>query len=299
MKTTLATLGLLALVLAGAWRWQLAPWLAARAVREQPELARTVDTLVLALDAQPLARTRPILLRWQFDPTCTQVYELDIDETFAHEGVAPFLGRAPEHSRHRLTLAADPQRAERWLATLEPREVDPSNPARTRELHVAADRRAIGPRAPDLACRNRSWDVLEDALALGWPTLPESAPRAGERWIGDAVGGRCHETVCLDATGSFDPARSCQAMPWHESLAGFARDADGTTITLLRSHWHDDHEDETATIGITTTRELALAEGRLLLARAEVEQRWSGVIRQLELRRVDTCPLARRARAAP
>jgi hypothetical protein len=259
----------------------------------------TLDSLVLVLDAEPLARTRPILLRWQFDPTCTQVYELSVAESFAHEGVAPFLGRAPEHSRHRLTLAADPQRAERWLATLEPLELDPRDPARTRELHVAADRRAIGPRAPDLACRNRSWDLLEDALALGWPTLPASPRRPGEHWIGEVVGGRCHETVCLDASGSFDPTRACQAMPWHESLAGFARDAEGTTITLLRSHWHDDHEGESATIGITTTRELALAEGRLLLARAEVEQRWSGVIRQLELRRVDACPLAPPDRAPP
>lgn len=289
-KGSLTTLGLLALVLAGAWRWQLEPWMAARAAREQPELAQTVDALVLELDAQPLARTRALVLRWTFDPACTQVYELTIDESFAHAGVAPFLGRQEEHSRHHFTLAADPRRADRWLATLEPLEADQPR-SRTRELAIDAQGRTIGPRAPDLACRNRSWDLLEDALALGWPTLPEHAVRPGEGWIGDIVGGRCHETVCLDESGNFDHTRSCQAMPWHDTLAGFASDASGTTITLLRSRWHDAHEGEA--IGVTSTRELAIAEGRLLLARAEIEQRWSGVSRQLELRRIDTCPLAR------
>ncbi len=293
MKPPLATLGLLALVLAGAWRWQLEPWLAARAAREQPELAATVDTLAVALDVEPLARTRPILLRWRFDPACEQVYELRIDESFAHEGVARFLGRDEEHSHHRLTLAPDPRRPARWLATLEP--LAGQGEPRTRELHLAADLRSLGPRAPDLACRNRSWDLLEDALALGWPRLPASPLRPGEQWTGDSVSARCHETVCLDEAGTFDHARACQAMPWHETLAGFAHDSthdtDPSTITLLRSRWHDDHED--SRVGITATRELALAEGRLLLARAEIDHRWSGVIRQLELRRVDACPLAR------
>lgn len=228
------------------------------------------------------------LLRWDLSGACTQVYAFTIDESFADESVAHFLGRAEEHSRWLLAVGPHPQLEGRLAALLVPElhESDEPEPPRLRELFTSPDSRALGPAAPDFACRSRTWDPVEDALALGWPELPAAPVGPGDHWRGHTVGGRCHETPCLDPQGQFDHARSCQARPWDEGLVGW-HDSDerGPASAVLRSSWDDGHQQ----FGILTSRELTIAEGRPVLAQAEIWHRWTGVVRQLELRALDEC----------
>jgi hypothetical protein len=246
---------------------------------------------------QPRAGTDegPHTLRWDLSGACTQVYAFTVDESFAHESVGLFLGRPEEHSRWLLAVGPHPQLEGRLAALLVPEQStsDESDQPRLRELFTSPESRELGPAAPDFACRSRSWDPLEDALALGWPELPAAPVRPGDHWRGQVVGGRCHETPCLDARGEFDPGRSCQARPWDEGLVGWHEATGaGPAIAVLRSTWDDGHEDETSNydqLGILTQRELTIAEGRPLLARVEIWHRWTGVVRQLELRALDEC----------
>jgi hypothetical protein len=284
-------LGCLGLVAIGRWWWQ--PRAAAAEAREVSELDAVRGRMAIALDAEPLADESPHALRWQLSGSCTQVYAFTIDESFADESVAVFLARAEEHSRWLLAIGPHPQLEGRLAALLVPD--DPSEPEqpRLRELFSSPESRELGPAAPDFACRNRTWDPIEDALALGWPELPDAPVRAGTRWHGQVVGGRCHETTCLDGAGQFDHARSCQARPWTEQLVGWLRPAaGGPAMAVLRSSWDDGHEDETSEageFGILTSRELTIAEGRPVLAQAEIWHRWTGVVRRLELRALDEC----------
>lgn len=242
---------------------------------------------------QPLAGANLHTLRWQLSGSCTQVYALTIDESFADPSVAVFLAREEEHSRWLMALGPHPRVEGRLAALLEPMRSEPDEPGRLRELFTSPDSRSLGPAAPDFACRNRTWDPLEDALALGWPELPAAPVRAGDRWRGQVVGGRCHETPCLDGTGQFDRARSCQARPWAEQLVGWQRPSGGgPAMAVLRSTWDDGHEGETSEageFGILTSRELTIAEGRPVLVQAEIWHRWTGVVRRLELRALDEC----------
>src|SRR5690606_27319131 len=144
----------------------------------------------------------PEILRWRAPGECVEVYRFRVDEYYRDASVETFVGRPEEHATHHLALAHDPTRAPGdrlrpviGMLTRADAEV------RVRELWWSEIE--VGPSAPDFACRRRSWDLLEDALALGWPKLPGTTTHVGERWTGARVEGRCHETVCLDAEGSF------------------------------------------------------------------------------------------------
>jgi len=297
----LAALAVSSLVLAGVVRWQWQPRRAAAAERDD-ELEGTLERMAAEVHAAPLlglADRGPELLRWQPSDACTQVYAFTIDETFANETVAAFLGRAEEHSRWLMAVGPHP-RSEGQLAALlvaeSSAEHEQGEHPRLRGLFVGPDSRSLGPAAPDFACRNRTWDPLEDALALGWPELPLARVRPGDHWRGQVVGGRCHETACLDAEGHFDRARSCQARAWDEQLAGWLQPDSGAAMAVLRSTWDDGHEGETSTegeFGILTWRELTIAEGRPTLAQAEIWHRWTGVSRRLELRALGACESGR------
>ncbi|MFO7565415.1 MAG: hypothetical protein R6X02_22430 [Enhygromyxa sp.] len=281
----------------GAWRWWWAPKSAAAAARETAELVAlreaTIETLgqfgiEVALDDH-LAEADT--LRWRAPGECVEVYRVRIDERHRDEGVALFLGRDEEHATLHLALVADPTRAGREgpspaLGLLIAADEEP----RLRELWWGE--RVVGPSAPDFACRRRSWDPLEDALALGWPRLPGARVPVGERWRGAAVEGRCHETVCVEPDGSFGHAVPCRAPPWTERLAGAQGD-----LALILGDWNDGHDPARPEIGILTSRELVLDEGRPLYLRAVIDQRWAGVRRELSLVRIDDC--GRRSLATP
>jgi hypothetical protein len=60
-------------------------------------------------------------------------------------------------------------------------------------------------------------------------------------------------------------------------------------VDLILGGWDDGHDLARPEIGILTSRELLITEGRPLHARVNIDHRWAGVQRQLELTRIDDC----------
>jgi hypothetical protein len=276
----------IALGLVGAWRWWLAPRRAAARSTSAPELAaaraRASERLAkagLTLELEP-SPGDAAELRWRSPSHCVEVYRLRVDERFRDASVAPFVGGQEEHSRWLLALAGRGD-ASSAVGVLVSRS-DPEEATRERQLWWSPVQ--VGPAAPDFACRRRSWDPIEDALALAWPKLPARRVRVGESWRGATVEGRCHETTCLDEQGNFTHEQPCRARPWRERLAGVD---DG--LALILGDWDDGHDPARPEIGILTSRLSLVDEGRPLWVNVQVDHRWSGVHRELELTRIDDC----------
>jgi hypothetical protein len=289
----LVSLAVVSLAIVGAWRWWLAPRRDAAANAAAPALVQARERareqaashgITLMLDDHAGPRVE---LRWLAPSECVEVYRVRVDESFRDPSVAVFVGREPEHSSWALALEARPSASAAGLVAVESLlmslDAPDQEPERRRQLWWSA--REVGPAAPDFACRQRSWDPLEDALALGWPLLPSHRVRVGERWQGAAVAGRCHETTCVDDQGQFPHDRPCRARAWGEQLAGVAEGG----VALILGDWDDGHDLARPEIGILTSRELLITEGRPLHARVTIDQRWVGVRRQLELTRIDDC----------
>ncbi len=301
---TRAALAALVLVLAGlaGWRWWWQPRAQAAAGRDST-LQGTLDGMTARLGLEASLDTRPIALSWRAPSECVEVYSLRVDEEFRDESVALFLGRAEEHATYLLGLAptkrASEQAARGAEEVVHARSVlmalsDTTEPTLERDVVIAPT--TVGPAAADLACRRRTWDPLEDVLALGWPRLPDHPVRPGDAWQGHPVGGRCHETPCLDDAAEIGEA-PCRARPWRERFAGVllgpaqARPGADEWV-VLRSEWDDGHveaADEGSGRGILTSREAVLGQGRPLFVRMALEHRWAGVTRILELRALDDC----------
>jgi hypothetical protein len=275
-QSNLASIAVLVLALVCVVRWWVMPSRAAARATLKSSLIRTAMVDALARDGIAIAfDQRQADLRWRAPDRCVEVYRLSIDEEHRDSMVTRFVGREPERSSWLLALG---QRGRQTVGVLV-RE-DATDDVRERELTWSTTE--VGPAAPDFACRRRSWDPIEDALALGWPKLPGARVRVGESWIGASVEGRCHETVCANEQGRFDHDRRCRARPWHEELAG-----SGNGVALIVSDWDDGHElDE---IGVLTQRNSLIHEGRPLRVVASIQHSWSGVDRTLELTRIDDC----------
>lgn len=284
-QSTLASVAVLVLAVVGVGRWWIGPSRAAARDAAAPELVAVREQAASKLDVE--LDDRSAELRWRSPGECVEVYRVRIDERYRDAMVERFVGREEEHSTWLLALGRRKQQTFGVLV----RE-DASDDIRERELVWSATE--VGPAAPDFACRRRSWDPIEDTLALGWPKLPGARVRVGEAWIGSSIEGRCHETVCANEHGKFEHDRRCRARPWHEQLAGA-----GEGVAVIRSNWDDEHEQP---VGILTTRTSLIQDGRPLWVSADVEHRWSGVSRSLELIRIDDCDgtsLASAADVAP
>lgn len=296
---------LLLAALVGGWRWWLGPRREAEARAGSPELeasreraAAALAELAPALASIELEGPGPtaVELRWTA-PRCVEVYRLRVDERFREPSVAVFLGRPEQHASWLLAITADPGSD---LDSDDPAAVVPvlglleaeagleGDDAAPRRRSLSWGAREVGPAAPDFACRTQTWDPFEDLLALGWPRLPAGPIRVGERWQGASVEGRCLETTCLDDEGRFRHEPPCRTRPWSETLVA-AGEAEGHTVAALRGQWSDERSDPEAKIGILTSREAVLVDGRPLQVSAVVEHRWAGVTRALELELVDDC----------
>ena len=168
-----------------------------------------------------------------------------------------------------------------------------------RDVFVSAEQ--IGPSAPTAACTPRTWDPMEDALALAWPRLPARLTAIDEHWTGLRVEGRCNRSACVDPqTGGGGPdnhGRTCVTMSWDERLAGVF-DIGGKRFALVESRWSDGHPEGE---GISARR-LALVSvdhGRPAWARAVIthpfpqmtaDKRMAPVVRTWTLEAVDACP---------
>jgi hypothetical protein len=258
--------------------------------------------------------TRARLLRWRPPEECIVVYRIRVDEEMP-DGVARFFNRSPEHSEAWLALTPHPHpdagrdasglRVVRGRAVLEsddagvkPYETGAPSPiSSTRDYYASG--LGLGPAAPDAACRNRSWDALEDALALGWPWLAPQRIAPGESWAGAPVEGRCNETACLTSdgvAGARAHERICATPGWRETWVGDAV-AGEEVFTAIESTWQDRGDLEEIEGGTSTTRRALLSpvHGRLAWARVEVLHRWSQVQREIVIESVDACPGSLRA----
>lgn len=173
----------------------------------------------------------------------------------------------------------------------------------TRDVFASAQ--LYGPSAPTAACFPRTWDPMEDALALGWPELPDHAVTVGEQWIGGRVQGKCARSPCVDPQtgggGEDQHDRACVSMSWQERLAGVYEIA-GERFALIESHWDDGHRDaEGEYIGISTDRLalISIEHGRPTWARTVVNHRFpqpaadrsfQPVVRTWVLEAADECP---------
>lgn len=125
----------------------------------------------------------------------------------------------------------------------------------------------VGPASPSAACMPMPWDPLEDALALGWPRLPDRLTAVGETWDGLRVQGRCHQQACIDPATGKGSARPCVTPPWRERLLGFV-ELEGRLTAIVEGHWSDGRP----TAGITAERQalIDVTQGRPIAAKATV-----------------------------
>ncbi len=255
-----------------------------------------------------------VSLRWSAPTECVGIYRVRIDEEMP-ERVARFFNRQPEHSQTFL-ITAPHSRPEggvddrgrpvvrgRVFATSDNAGVRPLESTEPLPIALARDYRTselgVGPSAPDAACRNRSWDAIEDALALGWPWLAEHRVAPGDSWSGARVEGRCNETACLTSDGMAGPRAHggiCATPPWRERLVARVS-AGGQRFAAIESHWQD-REDLDEIEGGTITRRRALiseTDGRLAWSDIEVSHRWSEIRRHVVIESIDDCPGSLRA----
>ncbi len=249
------------------------------------------------------SQTRVAGLSWGSpdDPACPWVYRVRVAEDMP-EQLARVTRRPPERSEHLLVLGrapgskdgvpggALPERAvfSGRLAFSGPRTKD--RPLR-REWFLS--RSQIGPASPDAACQERTWDPVEDALALGWPRLPGRVTAVGERWTGTRVESRCNRLACyspeLNRGGIDADTPPCVTMSWAERLRELLVLADGTHVAVITSEWNDGHPEG---VGVSSQRTavVELSTGRLLRAEVEIHHTILGVERRLEIDAVDACP---------
>ncbi len=192
-------------------------------------------------------------LAWQApDEACEQVYRLRIsyapaqlNETDSVSTLA--IGRVPPTVRTQKADVDVPEHAPIPAEVVAPlrlfyRGLRAEKRGSTRDIYATAQQ--YGPSAPIAACFPRTWDPMEDALALGWPQLPDHAVMVGERWIGGRVAGKCSRAPCVDPNtgggGEQQHHRACVSMSWQERLAG-VYELGGERYALVESHWDDGH----------------------------------------------------------
>ncbi|MCA9634682.1 MAG: hypothetical protein KC420_01465 [Myxococcales bacterium] len=275
----------------------------APAPESRPEVvAWAVERYGLELAA---ADTGVVDLRWRPPSECVQVYRVVVDDEYP-ESFVRYMQIPAEKSESFLALGPDlvvapPRRPlgeppsprltpdEVWRGRLNffgPRTKDHEL---QRELLLSGS--LIGPASPDAACFERTWDPIEDALALGWPALPGRLVAHGERWSGARVESRCNRSACVSDEGAGGPEQhhlACVTMSWRETLEGIYEE-EGRRIAALTSYWSDGAPPE---LGIWAERQsLVDADaGRLLASEITIHHNRFGVTRNLRIEAVDECP---------
>jgi hypothetical protein len=273
------------------------------------------------LDLAP-ATLSSVELGWQAPPEeCPHAYRLTVDYEptlrFEEDGTSSLiLGRHPRQRPEPLEgprtpdRASDLERAARSGAGPIPpgvmvpahlfyRGVRAERVGATRDVYLTAE--FAGPAAPTAACMPRTWDPMEDALALGWPELTGRLTAVGESWNGLPVEGKCARSACVDPQtgggGANQHDRTCVTAPWHEHLAGLF-EVRGELYAWIVSRWSDGHG---ATLGISTVRQtlVSVEHGRPVWSRTKVDHRFpqpvatggfAPVTRTWTLEAIDACP---------
>lgn len=275
-------------------------------VLEHTEVERAMQPYAVALAPAELGA---VPLGWQAPPEdCPHAYRL----TASYEPVLRF----EESGSASLIVGRHPRQQPEH--TIEPGPIPPGHvvPAHlfyqgvraervgsTRDFSISGE--FLGPAAPTAACMPRTWDPMEDALALGWPRLPDRLTSVGERWNGLLVGGKCNRSACVDPAsgggGAENHDRTCVTPPWRERLAGLY-EHEGELYAWIYSSWSDGHEPEQGTPqGIHTERRtlVSVDHGRPVWSQTRVDHRFpqpvadggfAPVVRTWTLEAIDACP---------
>ncbi|MFO0635726.1 MAG: hypothetical protein U0168_23035 [Nannocystaceae bacterium] len=242
--------------------------------RALPQLREAFAPLGLEVEAMP---DGVAALQWQApSATCPWVMQLDVAYTPAQA--------YEQDSRSMLAIARDDDR----LALVDGAPIPAGVAAKLSLFYqgLRAEKRGqlreawasgefFGPAAPTAGCMPRTWDPMEDALALAWPRLPGRVVAVDESWEGLRVDGKCNRSPCVDPTtgggGPDNHHRACVGMAWRERLAGVFEIADGR-FALVESHWDDGHAGQ----GIQTERQtlISLEHGRPVWSRTVVDHRF-------------------------
>ena len=211
---------------------------------------------------------RVATLAWQAPAACPQVFRVQIDERYP-DGLAAMLRTTPEQSESFLAVAGPAQGGETWPPGPVPEDRvfvgrslfrGPKTQGRPLEREFALSAALAGPASPDAPCFERTWDPVEDALALGWPALPGRMVAVGETWRGARVEARCNRSACVDPkTRGGGPEKGRvrgrrQAPSWKiHQWRGTSQPAAHTTVhprfrirkpSAKRSHRMDRHDPE-------------------------------------------------------
>lgn len=292
---------------------------AAGSQMEEREVDATMQPY--GLDLTP-AKLPSVELGWQAPPDdCPHAYRLTVDYEptlrFEEDGTSSLiLGRHPRQQPEPLEGPRTPDRASA-LARAAQSGAGPIPPGvmvpahvfyqgvraervgATRDVYLTAE--FAGPAAPTAACMPRTWDPMEDALALGWPKLTGRLTAVGESWNGLPVEGKCARSACVDPQtgggGADQHDRTCVTAPWHEHLAGLF-EVRGELYAWIVSRWSDGHG---AAQGINTLRQtlVSVEHGRPVWSRTRIDHRFAQpvaaggfapVVRTWTLEAIDECP---------
>jgi hypothetical protein len=287
---------------------------------EEHEVDRAMQAY--GLDLAP-AELPSVELGWQAPPEdCPHAYRLSVDYEpalrFEEDGASSLvIGRHPRQQPERLHGPRTPNGApvgDRAAMTIPTGPIPPGVmvPAHlfyqgvraervgaTRDVYLTGE--FAGPAAPTAACMPRTWDPMEDALALGWPRLTGRLTAVGERWNGLPVEGKCARSACVDPQGGGGGPeqhdRTCVTAPWHEALAGLY-ELRGELYAWIVSRWSDGHGPG---LGISTERHtlISVEHGRPVWSRTVLDHRFSQpvsnggfapVTRTWTLEAIDACP---------
>lgn len=292
---------------------------AAGSVLEEPAVDRAMQAY--GLDPTP-ADPPSVVLGWQAPPEdCPHAYRLTVDYEpalrFEEDGTSSLiLGRHPRQRPEALEGPRAPNRAPdlaraaiSGAGPIPPGVMVPAHlfyqgvraerVGATRDVYLTAE--FAGPAAPTAACLPRTWDPMEDALALGWPELTGRLTAVGEQWNGLPVQGKCARSACVDPqTGGGGPEqhdRTCVTTPWHEQLAGLYV-LRGELYAWIVSRWSDGHGPGQ---GISSERRtlVSVEHGRPVWSQTTVDHRFSqpvadggfaAVTRTWTLEAIDACP---------
>ncbi|MBK8261523.1 MAG: hypothetical protein IPK80_09295 [Nannocystis sp.] len=260
-------------------------------------------TALAGIALEPAA-TGAIDLRWRPPSECAQVYRISIDEDVPEhlqrltktpaEHSHSYLAIGPDRLRSTGRAAARPGVDDLWQGALLFRGPKTHDRELRRELFFSGA--LIGPASPDAACFERTWDPIEDALALGWPRLPARLVAVGESWSGARVESRCNKSACIDPeSGAGGPEAhhlACVTMSWRERLDGVfvgrSTSAQERRLAAISSVWSDG---QPPGVGISTERVALVASdsGRLVASEVLIRHGFLGVTRRVVIEAVDDC----------
>jgi len=269
---------------------------------EPPASAVAWFTASTEIALEPAA-TGALDLRWRPPSACPQVYRISIEEELP-ENLQRLTNTSPERSHSYLSLGSDRLRRaapvaarpgvdDLWQGALLFRGPKTRGRELRRELFFSGA--LVGPASPDAACFERTWDPIEDALALGWPRLPARLVAVGESWRGARVESRCNKSACIDPeSGAGGPEAhhlACVTMSWRERLEGVfvvrTPSSGSRRFAAISSAWTDG---QPMGVGISTERVALVSEsGRLVASEVVIRHGFLGVTRRIRVEAVDAC----------